>query len=158
MNVTIPFPLPILTALPEEKGVFRFWKSPDSDRRLFQMEIGCCLWCGNLIREAYPHWEHVIPEASALDYSIEQLQMRIHYTFELVRRSVETELHGNSSPSAPSPEQVTPASPKQIRYLLDLARMRGVSPQQIAAKFKVESIQKLTRQQCFEQINEWRAA
>lgn len=70
VNVTIPFPLPILTALPEEKGVFRFWKSPDSDRQLFQMEIGCCLWRGNLIREAYPHWEHVIPEASALDYSI----------------------------------------------------------------------------------------
>lgn len=88
----------------------------------------------------------------------DQLQMRIHDTFELVRQSVEAELHGNSSPSAPSREQVTPASPKQIRYLLDLARMRGVSPQQIAAKFKVESIQKLTRQQCSEQINEWRAA
>ena len=51
-----------------------------------------------------------------------------------------------------------PASPKQLSYLLDLARQRGITPQQIAARFQVPDIQHLTRQQCSDQIDEWRAA
>ena len=91
-----------------------------------------------------------------------QLQERIHDTFELVRQSVEAELHGaNRQQQSPQPQQsgkTVPASPKQIRYLLDLARMRGITPQQIAAKFNVADVQQLSRQQCSSQINEWRAA
>ena len=51
-----------------------------------------------------------------------------------------------------------PASPKQLSYLLDLARQRGITPQQIAVRFQVPDIQHLTRQQCSDQIDEWRAA
>ena len=76
-----------------------------------------------------------------------QLQERIHDTFEL-----------QQTRQSQQPDKTIPASPKQIRYLLDLARMRGITPQQIAAKFNVADVQQLSRQQCSDQINEWRAA
>ena len=106
----------------------------------------------------------------------DQLQARIHETFDLVRNSVEAELHGKSPanyggrPAAGAPrngsqrsrsgvrQNDAPASPKQLSYLLDLARQRGITPQQIAARFQVPDIQHLTRQQCSDQIDEWRAA
>ena len=76
-----------------------------------------------------------------------QLQERIHDTFELVRQSVEAELHGGNrqqqTRQSQQPDKTIPASPKQIRYLLDLARMRGITPQQIAAKFNVADVQQL---------------
>lgn len=98
-----------------------------------------------------------------------QLQERIHDTFELVRQSVEAELHdGNRQQPQPTQMQQTQqsqqsgktasASPKQIRYLLDLARMRGITPQQLAAHFQVADVRQLTRQQCSTQINEWQVA
>ena len=106
----------------------------------------------------------------------DQLQARIHETFDLVRNSVEAELHGNvprnhegypaaeERKTAPQGNRAAgrqndvPASPKQLSYLLDLARQRGITPQQIAARFQVPDIQHLTRQQCSDQIDEWRAA
>jgi len=106
----------------------------------------------------------------------EQLQGRIHETFDLVRNSVEVELHGKSpgnssdfQPENPSKRGVAsnrsegrkndvPASPKQLQYLLDLARQRGVTPQQIAGQFQVSSIRDLTRKQCSDLIDSWRAA
>ena len=106
----------------------------------------------------------------------DQLQSRIHETFDLVRNSVEAELHGNvprnhegypaaeERKTAPQGNRAAgrqndvPASPKQLSYLLDLARQRGITPQQIAARFRVPDIQHLTRQQCSDQIDEWRAA
>ena len=108
--------------------------------------------------------------------SPDQLQTRIHETFDLVRNSVEVELHGNSpgnsggstayhgAKNTPQGDRSHgrsndgPASPKQLSYLLDLARQRGITTQQIAARFQVTDIQYLTRQQCSSQINEWRAA
>ena len=108
--------------------------------------------------------------------SPDQLQTRIHETFDLVRNSVEVELHGKTPvnyggcPTAGAPrngpqrsrsgarQNEVPASPKQLSYLLDLARQRGITPQQIAARFQVPDIQHLSRQQCSDQINEWRAA
>ena len=106
----------------------------------------------------------------------EALQARIHETFDLVRNSVEAELHGETPMNSRGnqgrrgPENVRqgnrtggrqndgPASPKQLSYLLDLARQRGITPQQIAARFQVPDIHHLTRQQCSSQIDEWRAA
>ena len=108
--------------------------------------------------------------------SPDQLQTRIHETFDLVRNSVEVELHGNSPGNSGGSTAYHgakntpqggrshgrsndgPASPKQLSYLLDLARQRGITPQQIAARFQVPDIQHLTRQQCSDQIDEWRAA
>ena len=94
----------------------------------------------------------------------EALQARIHETFDLVRNSVEAELHGKSPANygrrsrSGARQNEAPASPKQLSYLLDLARQRGITPQQIAARFQVPDIQHLTRQQCSDQIDEWRAA
>ena len=106
----------------------------------------------------------------------EALQARIHETFDLVRNSVEAELHeknacvyrdssGQNTPKSREQGSCTgghkndiPASSKQLSYLLDLARQRGVTAQQIAGRFQVGSIQQLTRKQCSELIDEWRAA
>lgn len=107
----------------------------------------------------------------------EALQERIHATFNLVRNSVEAELHGknltlqpdnshqNELPNHAQNNSVQransrdiPASPKQISYLLDLARSRGITPQQIAAQHGVADIQQLSKRQCSELINSWRAA
>ena len=114
----------------------------------------------------------------------EQLNAKIHETFDLVRESVEAELHGNTAPQQPAllplenasnnPQMVpaqpqqnkpaygkrngttsdAPASPKQIKYLLDLARQYGVSPDQIKAKFNVPSVESLTKTQCSRAIDE----
>ncbi len=106
----------------------------------------------------------------------EALQARIHETFDLVRNSVEAELHGNdprsydtypaSNGSKNTPQgrrtgdrqSDGPASPKQLSYLLDLARQRGVTPQQIAAQHGVPDVRQLSKRQCSELINSWRAA
>ena len=106
----------------------------------------------------------------------EQLQARIHETFDLVRDSVEAELHEKSTEnhgsfsgsrgrknapqgnSSGAPKEEAPASPKQLQYLLDLARQRGVAPQQVAGRFQVGDVRHLTRQQCSSLINELGAA
>ena len=106
----------------------------------------------------------------------DQLQTRIHETFDLVRNSVEAELHGNvprncegypaaeerkTTPQgnrAAGRQNDVPASSKQLSYLLDLARQRGVTPQQIAAQHGVPDVRQLSKRQCSELINSWRAA
>ena len=112
----------------------------------------------------------------------EQLNAKIHETFTLVRDSVESELHGNASSNQPAllpaesasnaPQMNSaqqnkngygkkngttsdaPASPKQVKYLLDLARQYGVSPDQIKAKFNVPALESLTKTQCSRAIDE----
>ena len=110
----------------------------------------------------------------------EQLNAKIHETFALVRDSVENELHNDASNvSQPAQTQPglydntqaqnaakpaygkkngttsdAPASPKQVKYLLDLARQYGVSPDQIKAKFNVPSVESLTKTQCSRAIDE----
>lgn len=108
----------------------------------------------------------------------EQLQTRIHETFDLVRDSVEAELHGNTppvthyqEPQSTGPERNAgrppfaqqsaekreiPASPKQIKFMLDLARHKGITPAQIAAQHGVASVEQLTKTQCSHLINEWK--
>ena len=112
--------------------------------------------------------------------SQEQLQNRIHETFALVKDSVETELHGRPAKQLPEPaaqpvtnsqtvsrpvshpsnnhsQKDVAASPKQIKYLLDLGRNLGWTPQQIAARCNVTDVHNLTRRQCSDLINEWKA-
>ena len=100
--------------------------------------------------------------------SAEQLNGKIHETFEMVRNSVEAELHGNTvNPQGgngavntiDNGQQVsTPASPKQISYLLTLASRRGITPQQIAMQNNVSSIDQLSKKQCSTLIEQWKAA
>ena len=112
----------------------------------------------------------------------DQLNAKIHETFDLVRASVEAELNGNNASqqpallpaeNLPNAPQMTPAhqnkngygkkngtttdapaSPKQVKYLLDLARQYGVSPDQIKAKFNVPALESLTKTQCSRAIDE----
>ena len=98
----------------------------------------------------------------------DQLQSRIHETFEMVRNSVEAELHGNTLNqqggngavnTVNNGQQVsTPASPKQINYLLTLASRRGITPQQIAVQNNVANINQLSKKQCSTLIEQWKAA
>ena len=100
--------------------------------------------------------------------SAEQLNNKIHETFEMVRNSVEAELHGKSplqsgnNPPVNTPNQTvqgsTPASPKQINYLLTLASRRGITPAQIAVQNNVASIDQLSKKQCSTLIEQWKAA
>ena len=117
--------------------------------------------------------------------SHEELNAKIHETFDLVRESVEAELHGNATQQAAQSAQTSnmqsqpglydnapqnaskpafgkkngttsdaPASPKQVKYLLDLARQYGVSPDQIKAKFNVPALESMTKVQCSRAIDE----
>ena len=107
----------------------------------------------------------------------EQLNAKIRETFALVRDSVEVELHSEPAntqasnipplPIPPTQPQQNkpaynrngkasdaPASPKQIKFLLDLARQNGYSPEQIKAKFNVPALESLTKTQCSRAIDE----
>ena len=106
-----------------------------------------------------------------------QLQNRIHETFEMVRNSVEAELHGKTPSqqggnavantvnnnqkgygTANSRNHEIPASPKQIKFMLDLARNKGITPAQIAAQYGVASVEQLSKNQCSSIINSWKGA
>ena len=114
----------------------------------------------------------------------DQLQSRIHETFEMVRNSVEAELHGNITSNCGGqnvqnavqnnqqgysaqprnngqmngPSNDSQASSKQISYLLSLASKRGVTPDQIAAQQNVANVNQLSKRQCSALIEQWRAA
>ena len=110
----------------------------------------------------------------------EQLNSKIHETFALVRDSVEAELHGNTDPQPAQVPQAnmqpqgaydsapqnaakptygkksatdSPASPKQIKFLLDLARQNGYTPEQIKTKYNVPALESLTKTQCSRAID-----
>ena len=113
---------------------------------------------------------HASIEVELPELTQKQFQNRIHETFALVKDSVETELHGRPARqlSEPAAQPVSrpvnshsqkdvAASPKQIKYLLDLGRNLGWTPQQIAAKCNVTDVHNLTRRQCSDLINEWKA-
>ena len=104
----------------------------------------------------------------------EQLNARIHETFAMVRDSVEAELHGEGGnagqmadaqlpiQSAPQPSKTNfgkkpatdaLASPKQIKFLLDLARQNGYTVEQLKARFNVAQLEDLSRTQCSRAID-----
>ncbi len=102
----------------------------------------------------------------------QQLDARIHDTFEMVRGSVETELNTQSRPvqrfEEPAGERHSPrtaeggrtpqkASGKQIGYLRDIATRRGLTSQQLDAEanrmFGAADIGSLTRQEASQMID-----
>ena len=105
----------------------------------------------------------------------EQLNARIHETFAMVRDSVEAELHGeggNAGQTADAPQLPiqsaqpqnkpaygkkpatdSPASPKQIKFLLDLARQNGYTVDQLKSRFNVSALEDLSRTQCSRAID-----
>ena len=102
----------------------------------------------------------------------EQLQAKIHDTFALVRDAVESELHGRpvAKPEPASqtakPEPAKPdtakASNKQVKYLLDLAKGKGLTLTALNARvqdwFKVETIYDLARKDASKLVDELKAA
>ena len=102
----------------------------------------------------------------------EQLQAKIHDTFALVRDAVESELHGKlaaKSEPATQPAQAEPAkqdtakaSNKQVKYLLDLAKGKGLTLTALNARvldrFKVETVYDLGRKDASKLVDELKAA
>ena len=102
----------------------------------------------------------------------EQLQAKIHDTFALVRDAVESELHGKPAakpePAAQTakPEPAKPdtakASNRQVKYLLDLAKGKGLSLTALNARvqdrFKVETVYDLGRKDASKLVDELKAA
>ena len=102
----------------------------------------------------------------------EQLQERIHGTFALVEKSVESEINGLPATAQPAPQtqaqapsqsqdkptrsfrKSDPASPKQLNYLSDIARAKGWSERDLAVQAGVADIGQLSRQQCSRLIDE----
>ncbi|UDQ98409.1 hypothetical protein AAEX28_04960 [Lentisphaerota bacterium WC36G] len=96
-----------------------------------------------------------------------ELQNRIHQTFKMVRNSVENEIRNpNYSQQNNSQNQINNqnppqqnasndvASPKQIKYLLDLLNQSNTPIQNVINRFNVNSLQELTRKQCSQLIDE----
>ncbi len=98
-----------------------------------------------------------------------ELQNRIHQTFKMVRNSVENEIAKplqsvqNQPQTAPVNAQANNqstassndvASPKQIKYLLDLLNQNNTPIQTVINRFNVSSLQELSRKQCSQLIDE----
>ena len=102
----------------------------------------------------------------------EQLQAKIHDTFALVKDAVESELHGKTAAKAepeaqpakgePAKPDTTKASNKQVKFILDLAKGKGLSLSalntRVQDKFKVESIYELARRDASKLVDELKAA
>lgn len=104
--------------------------------------------------------------------SPEQLQAKIAETFALVRDAVESELHGKpaakiepeaqSARPEPAKPDTTKASNKQVKFILDLAKGKGLSLSalntRVQDKFKVESVYELGRKDASRLVDELKAA
>ena len=104
--------------------------------------------------------------------SPEQLQAKIHDTFALVRDAVELELHGKpvvKPEPAAQPAKAEPAKPdnakasnKQVKFILDLAKGKGLTLSALNARvqdrFKVETVYDLARRDASRFVDELKAA
>jgi hypothetical protein len=95
--------------------------------------------------------------------SPEEIKTKIHNTFLLVKESVENELRGlnggsrgSGSHDTPSrgAEGPDPASPRQLKFLGDMARRNGLSLEALLRKVGAASAADLTRKQCSALIDE----
>ena len=72
-EVTLPFPLALLTEKPAAPGVLHLWSR--RNERLFRIEIDGFLWQGKALSGKFPAWKQVIPAGNALDYSLEFFEL-----------------------------------------------------------------------------------
>ena len=68
-DMTLPFPLALLTARPEGAGALHIWRC--RNERLFRIVIGGFQWQGKALPGNFPDWKQVIPADKTLDYQIE---------------------------------------------------------------------------------------
>jgi hypothetical protein len=107
----------------------------------------------------------------------QQLQDKVHEVFDFVRSSVEAELHGNASvqQTQPAPQTYSAsqqnyqqnqggrqyrntaasASPRQVNYLLSLAKRAGWTIQQILQRCNVQSVEAIPSKVCSQLIQEF---
>jgi hypothetical protein len=112
----------------------------------------------------------------------EEIQRRIHRTFAMVKTAVETELNGRAAkteqtgpsvrvlgpPESPAPGTAPArnsgekATNKQIKYVLDLAKSRGIGLSEVNARvqkaYGVESVYDLDRKSASRLVDELKAA
>lgn len=99
-----------------------------------------------------------------------QLQAKIHDTFALVRDAVEAELHGEAKGSphvrvlkqADAPAAPGKATNRQVKYLLDLAKARGLTLSEVNSRvqkqFRVGSVYELDRKAASALVDDLKAA
>ncbi len=110
----------------------------------------------------------------------QQLQDKVHEVFDFVRNSVEAELHGNASVQQTPAQQpvqrqqpaqqqgyqqnqnsrqyrstAASASPRQVNYLLSLAKRAGWTIQQILQRCNVQSVEAIPSKVCSQLIQEF---
>ena len=68
-DMTLPFPLALLTARPEGAGALHIWRC--RNERLFRIVIGGFQWQGKALPGNFPDWKQMIPADKTLDYRIE---------------------------------------------------------------------------------------
>ena len=68
-DMTLPFPLALLTARPEGAGTLHIWRC--RNEQLFRIVIGGFQWQGKVLPGNFPDWKQVIPADKTLDYQIE---------------------------------------------------------------------------------------
>ena len=68
-DMTLPFPLALLTARPEGAGTLHLWRC--RNERLFRIVIGDFQWQDKALPGNFPDWKQVIPADKTLDYRIE---------------------------------------------------------------------------------------
>ena len=113
--------------------------------------------------------EREVPDSA----SVEQIHDHIHATFSLVKQAVEDELSGKkpenadlrvlpTSDSAPKAETKEKASNRQVKYILDLAKGKGLGiaaiNERVHQKFGVESVYALDRKSASKLVDELKAA
>ena len=84
--------------------------------------------------------------------SPEELKRRIHDTFALVKESVEEEINIRATLPVSSKEEA--ASPRQIGYLVDLAKRTGADMSNCLRRYSAADARDLSRQQCSSLIDE----
>ena len=68
-DMTLPFPLALLTARPEGAGTLHIWRC--QNERQFRIVSGGFQWQGKALPGNFPDWKQVIPADKTLDYRIE---------------------------------------------------------------------------------------
>ena len=68
-DMTLPFPLALLTARLVGAGTLHLWRC--RNERLFRIVIGGFQWQGKALPGNFPDWKQVIPADKTLDYQIE---------------------------------------------------------------------------------------
>jgi hypothetical protein len=128
-DVTLPFPLALLTAGPDEPGMLNIWRR--QNERLFRIEIGRFLWQGKALPGNFPDWKQVIPADESLDYQIELRDPEQIITFLKTVPDHEP-FHGIELNVTPEGVTVIPVDTPTMRLEVS-AELTGVRPRAVLA-------------------------